>query len=95
MKNIVLALALVCGAAHGQEVIDLVKQMKCSNADFVMNEFAVKFQEKPIWVSKTVNGTHIALVMNKEKKTWTLIEYDASVACIIGAGEGGSNAEVF
>ena len=92
MRKIVFILAmLISSITNAQEVINLVKQMKCSNAQFIMNEFAEKFGESPVWVGKTANGTHITLLVNKDKKTWTLLEYDASIACVLGVGEGGSD----
>lgn len=96
MKKFAFILALLFSSvSQAQEVVDLVKKMKCSNAQFVMNEFTTRYQESPLWVSKTVSGTYITLLVNKEKKTWTLVEYDANIACVIGVGEGGSSTQVF
>ena len=81
--------------AHAQEVIDLSKSMKCGKAEFVMNHFAQEYGEMPLWVGKTVNGTHITLLANKEKRSWTLVEYDGNIACVLGAGETSSSNEVF
>ena len=81
--------------AHAQEVIDLNKPMKCSKAEFVMNHFVNEYGEKPLWVGKDLSGSHITLLVNKEKKTWTLVQYDGSIACVLGAGEVSSSNEVF
>ena len=89
-----LAMLFSSLSLQAQEVVNLVKQMKCSNAQFVMNEFTQKWGETPIWVGKTANGTHITLLVNREKKTWTMVEYDAALACVIGVGEGGSSPDI-
>ena len=48
----------------------------------------------PVWVGKTTNGTHVTLLVNKEKRSWTLIEYDSKLACILGAGDATSNPDI-
>ena len=84
---------LASSIAHAQEIIDLTKPMKCSDAQSVMNYFVDIHKETPIWVGKSVHNTQVTLLMNKETRSWTMIEYDASIACVLGAGEdkSGSN----
>jgi hypothetical protein len=99
MKKAITAAFLFCLAssiANAQEVIELNKPMKCGNAQFVMNHFAQEYGELPLWVGKEKqSGSYITILVNKEKKTWTVIQYDASLACVLGAGEGGSSTEAF
>ena len=88
---------LTSSIANAQEIIDLTKQMKCSDAQTVMNYFSDTHKESPVWVGKTVHNTHIVLLANKETRSWTMIEYDARIACVLGAGEekSSSSNEVF
>ena len=85
---------LTSSIANAQEIIDLTKPMKCSNAQSVMNYFTDIHKEIPVWVGKSIHNTHVALLMNKETRSWTMIEYDDRIACVLGAGEdkSGSNA---
>jgi hypothetical protein len=78
---------LLSPIANAQEVIDLTKSMKCSDAQNVINYFADKHKELPVWVGKTVYNTHIALLANKETRSWTMVEYDSKLACVLGAGD--------
>jgi hypothetical protein len=98
MKNAAVALlfCLISSIAHAQEIIDLTKQLKCSDAQSVMNYFVDIHKETPVWVGKSVHNTHIALLMNKETRSWTMIEYDTRLACVLGAGEErtGSSPEI-
>ena len=95
MRKLLFAFALlISGATGAQEVIRLNKEMKCSNAEFIMNEFSQNWGESPIWVGKTDHDTHITLMVNKIKRTWTIIEYNSKIACILGVGEGGSNPDL-
>ena len=78
---------LISSIAHAQQIIDLNKAMKCSDAQVVMNYFVETHKETPIWVGKSVHNTHITLLMNRETRSWTVIEYDTRLACVLGAGE--------
>ena len=98
MKNTAVALlfCLISSIAHAQEIIDLTKPMKCSDASSVMNYFVDTHKETPIWVGKSVHNTHITLLVNKQTRSWTMIEYDTRIACVLGAGEDktGSSSEI-
>lgn len=96
MRSIAMAFlfCLLSPIANAQEIIDLQKPLKCSKPEVVMNYFRDNFQEVPIWVGKTNTGTHITLIVNKEKRTWTIIEYDSAIGCVLGAGETSSSPEI-
>ena len=87
---------LISSIAHAQEIIDLQKPLKCSDAQVVMNYFVDTHKETPVWVGKSVHNTHITLLMNQETRSWTVIEYDTRLACVLGAGEdkSGSKPEI-
>jgi len=96
MRKIAMAFlfCLTSSIANAQEIIDLTKQMKCSDAQTVMNYFTNVFKETPVWVGKTVHNTHITLLANKETRSWTMIEYDTSLACVLGAGEEKTSSSI-
>jgi hypothetical protein len=98
MKNVSVALlfCLISSIAHAQEIIDLQKSLKCSDAQVVMNYFVDTHKETPVWVGKSVHNTHITLLVNRETRSWTMIEYDSRLACVLGAGEdkSASNPEI-
>ena len=98
MRKIAMAFlfCLISSIAHAQQIIDLNKAMKCSDAQVVMNYFVETHKETPIWVGKSVHNTHITLLMNRETRSWTVIEYDTRLACVLGAGEdkSGSSPEI-
>jgi hypothetical protein len=96
MKNASVALLFCLNStiAHAQEIVDLVKPLKCSDAESVMTFFNINYQEVPLWVGKTTTNTHITLLVNRETRSWTMIEYDARMACVLGAGETSSKPEI-
>jgi len=89
MRNTTMAFlfCLISSIAHAQEIVDLNKAMKCSEPQKVMNYFVDTHKEIPVWVGKTVHNSHITLLMNRETRSWTMIEYDDRLACVLGAGE--------
>ena len=96
MRSIAMAFlfCLLSPIANAQEIIDLQKPLKCSKPEVVMNYFKDNYNEMPLWVGKTNTGTHVTLLVNKETRTWTMIEYEANLACVLGAGEISSKPEV-
>ena len=97
MRTLLVAFlfCLTSSIANAQEVIELSKPMKCGDAEYVMTHFVNNYGEKPLWVGKDISGSHITLLVNKEKNTWTLIQYDSKLACVLGAGQSSSSNEVF
>ena len=95
MRNTSMALlfCLISSLAHAQQIIDLQKPLKCSDAQIVMNYFVDTHKEIPIWVGKSVHNTHITLLMNPATRSWTIIEYDSRLACVLGAGEERSDSK--
>ena len=89
MKKVAMAFLFCLSGSivNAQDIIDLTKPMKCSEAQNVMNFFANNHKETPIWVGKTVHNSYITLLANKETRSGTMIEYDSKIACVLGAGE--------
>ena len=56
----------ISSIANAQEIVDLTKPMKCSEVQNVMSFFSNNHKETPVWVGKTVHGTHITLLAKKQ-----------------------------
>ena len=73
MRKTITALALLLSTTtFAQEIINLAKEMKCSDAQSVMNYFVDIHKEKPVWVGKSVHNTHITLLMNRPTNGWKI-----------------------
>jgi hypothetical protein len=79
---------------HAQEMLELNKPLKCGKAEWVLNYFKESYGETPKWVGQDNSSpsytTYIVLLSNQEKRTWTLVQYDANLACVLGAGQSAS-----
>jgi hypothetical protein len=89
MKKLLLLLFVT--PVFAQQQIEMTKMLKCSNAEYVFQLFKDDFGETPVWVGKDKStDSYITLLKNKEKGTWTLVQYDSHIACVLGAGEQGT-----
>lgn len=90
MRKVVLALMFVCGIAQAQEpstTFDFPKTVKCFKTTFLFKELRESFNEEVVGYSKNViTGKKIALTVSK-KDSWTLVEFDEKIACILAIGD--------
>ncbi len=95
--RLALALALVVTqftAAQAQEIIDRTKQIKCSARDTVFSYFRDRHGETAMWSGFTVHDTQLTLIINKETRSWTMIEHTPEIACVLSAGEEHTSSRV-
>jgi hypothetical protein len=91
MKKLLILLFFVFPAFGQEKIFQLNKPMNCSSAQGLMEYLFKQHGEVPVWVGKeSTSGSYISIVMNKEKGTWTVIQYDSATGCVLGAGEQGS-----
>ena len=70
---------------------DIQITFKCADTQSLLDYLAMEYGEKMVWVGKTTQyESFIALYKNIEKGTWTMVQYDGRLACVIGSGETGT-----
>jgi len=85
-----LFVLLFPASAFGQPVM-IEKPVLCAQTETVMNAIAKsQYSEKPTWIGAD-EKSEFTLFVNEKTKTWTLIQFDNNVACIIGVGGGSTN----
>jgi hypothetical protein len=91
-KFLILALVLTASLAHA-DPRTLNKPVVCDTTEKVFRTMVEEFGETPQWRGVTAQqGTSTVLTVNSKTGAWTLIEYTAVVACVIGVGEQSSSA---
>lgn len=85
-KIIVILFGLIALIAHAQ-VFKTEKPIVCSDLKTVFETVITDYQEEPVWrgddeVSKFV------MTANKKTGTWTIIQYNDKLACVVGTGTG-------
>lgn len=86
-KAVFYCLTFFCGSALAQQGFSLIsKPVPCSNLESVIEIIAKKFEEKPIWIS-TVDDSRIMLTVNFKTKTWSIVQFNNTLACLIDSGD--------
>lgn len=86
MYKLILGVLLLPALAYAQPVT-VEKPVVCDKVKNVIEYFSGgDIQEQPFWVGTDQKSRYLMMV-NKENKSWTLIQFNDQIACIIGSGE--------
>lgn len=80
---------LVLGIAVAQSVT-VQKPVDCADTAILLRGLSGSdYKEKPIWwgVEPGATVSRYGLFVNEETKSWTLIQFDEKIACVLGTGE--------
>ena len=87
---IALAVALFVSTAWAQSnpynAREVDWKIVCADQDKVI-DFLKEFNERPVLVGKLGRAGRMAMLINTETGTWTLIGYTERGACIMASGE--------
>lgn len=87
-KKILLGLLLLPAVSLAQPVT-VERSVICNRTDLVLAEIAKsEYKEHPVWIGEAGKTVKVAVVVNEKTKTWTIIQYNESIACLLTAGEG-------
>lgn len=71
--------------AQQQGPVRVEKPVMCASTEDILPEIYKQYREIPIWGSQ-IEDSKIALFVNPETKTWSIIQWNDQVACAIEAG---------
>lgn len=89
MKHFLIFLtSLVVGTALAQPVTTK-KEVQCDKTDVMISILKGKdFEEVPIWLGKgDSKAPNYSLFVNAETKSWTIIQFNNELSCVLGSGE--------
>ena len=88
MKYIFAALCLISAVAHAQ-LSEYERKLTCGKTQFVISLLTKNAQEKPIWSGvDPQTDTQTMILQNTRTLTWTVVQYDQDMACVLQSGEG-------
>jgi hypothetical protein len=65
--------------------------MQCIRTNTLFQLLERERQQRQLWVGKDLpTGTYISLWINNILGTWTMIQYDSMMGCVLGTGEQAS-----
>ena len=64
--------------------------IQCGETKYILtNLIGEEIQEHPFWVgTNDTSKTSTVVMLNDKTQTWTVVQFDKKVACVLGAGEG-------
>ena len=88
MKYIFAALVLISTVAHAQ-LSEYERRLTCGKTQFVISALTRNAQEKPIWSgTDPQSGTETMILQNTRTLTWTVVQSDQTMACVLHSGTG-------
>ena len=88
MKYIFAALGLIYSASYAQ-LSEYERKFTCGETRFVISALTKTAQETPIWVgADPETKTQTMILQNVKTLTWTVVQYDQTMACVLHSGTG-------
>ena len=84
-NKLLLTLALLTPLAHAQQTQTLQKTVECAPSNTVLKNLQSKYGEQPLWGAQVLHTT-LAVFVNHTTKTWTLLQFDDNLACVLDTG---------
>jgi len=85
--TIVFATLLTTVAIAQSTSVERKKTVVCDDTNKIMKELiSGEYEENPAW-GGTGDKSMFILLINKKTGTWTLVEGNKTIACILGVGE--------
>lgn len=86
MRNLMLGVLLI-PALLSAEPVQVEKKLICDSTEIVLNVITKEYKERPIWIG-TVTDSQVAVLVNPQTTSWTIIQFNRKVACVLESGEG-------
>ena len=89
MKHILLLSLLTIGLAATAQPVTTKKEVYCDKTEDLISVLkSEKFEEAPIWLGKgDSKAPNYSLFVNPETRSWTIIQFNNELACVLGSGE--------
>ena len=85
MKKLLLGVLLLPALAY-PDPVKVDKEIICDETKVIISTL-MKYKESPVWIGKD-DISKYALLANEQTGSWTLVQFNDTIACIIGVGEG-------
>ena len=87
MKSLLFGLMLLPAISMAQTVT-VQKPVQCGETKIILGVLAKEFQEIPtILLSSDTENSKIGITVNYQTKSWTLLEFNTKIACILSTGQ--------
>jgi len=91
MKNFLLAGLLLIPSLASAGRFETSKPVVCDDLNVVVSILKDQLGEDPVWRGTDLeDGTGYIFFMNVTKKTWSFVQHNEKVACVLGVGNDGA-----
>lgn len=89
MKSILVTVLLGLSSIAYAQPFQLEKPLVCGDTASLMEALREsEFKEVPFWFgSDSESNSKFLMVVNEKTKSWTIIQFNDKVACILGSGD--------
>jgi len=89
MRTLILAFMCLFASTSYAQLKQYEKMVNCGNSKWVLDVLTKTAKENSIWIGKdSETDTNTVIMINRETLSWTVVQYDKTVACILTSGEG-------
>lgn len=85
---VVSILGLLGLVAHAKELSTHNKKMVCADPKTIIEGLTEQSEEQPFW-NGVDDKTKYILFLNAKTGTWSLVQYNNRIACVLGVGKKG------
>ena len=86
MKSLIYGLLLIPTMVMAQ-LVTIQKPVECGETKLILSLVVKEYKETPIFILNSDVKSKIALTANHQTKSWTLLEFNTEIACILATGE--------
>lgn len=88
-KAVAFLFGLIIPIAHAQQPFTTNKPVICDSTKAMIEKMSgPDWKEEPIWVGSDDQSKYV-LMHNEKTRSWTMIQFNGDIACMIGSGEKG------
>jgi hypothetical protein len=89
MRYLILAFLCLTTSISYAQLAEYERKLTCGKTKFVLDALTKIARERVIWVGDSnYSDTKTVVMINTETLTWTVVQYDKDMACVLNNGEG-------
>ena len=89
MRHLILAFLCLTTSISYAQLAEYERKLTCGKTKFVLEALSKMAKEKIIWAGYSkYSDTQTVVMINTETLTWTVVQYDKDMACVLNNGEG-------
>jgi len=88
MRLALLTILLVPFMAFAEEPVTVNKEVFCTTTTTMLSAVRSSYGEYPVWHGDTEGEGSVVITANPTTNSWSIIQYNEKVACILEVGKG-------